>query len=198
MGADKNRQITPPSRFPRSRRARRGRFDPPGAELRVDRNQRLAAAARPPDPARLQRWRRAKLLQATSDRARRDPRHRRDAAITGRLGVRRREKPPPPFIAMQDIAAPRACQDSSSIIPASYAASQRSKILPLQPDSSIPQRALRIAGWPRGARASAKACQSMVWPQTFQRPSSGLRNKAPPTRPATTAPETGASQKNQS
>ena len=34
MGADKNRQITPPSRFPRSRRARRGRFDPPGASGR--------------------------------------------------------------------------------------------------------------------------------------------------------------------
>jgi hypothetical protein len=34
MGADKNRQITPPSRFPRSHRARRGRFDFPGASGR--------------------------------------------------------------------------------------------------------------------------------------------------------------------
>jgi hypothetical protein len=95
MGADKNRQITPPSRFPRSHRARRGRFDFPGAS---GRSNPTSCGHRPTaGPGRLRRRRRAKLLQATSDRARRDP-VIRDAVITGRLGVRRREKPPLPFI----------------------------------------------------------------------------------------------------
>ena len=45
--------------------------------------------------------------------------------------------------------------------------------------------------------SNAPACRSIVSPD-LSWPYSGLRNKAPPTRPATTAPETGASQKNQS
>ena len=56
---------------------------------------------------------------------------------------------------------------------------------------------LELQGVARGARASATARRSTVRPD-LSRPYAGLRNKALPTRPATTAPEIGASQNNQS
>jgi hypothetical protein len=77
-----------------------------------------------------------------------------------------------------DIAPPCACPDSSSIIPASYAASQRSKSS-LRPELSLHRCPLRISGgWPaepaRAPRRVGRRCR-----QTFHGPTRacGIRRR---------------------
>jgi hypothetical protein len=86
--------------------ARRGLNQPVQVveKLPVPHNQRFAAAAGPADAARRQPRRRREVLQAAADGARGNagnPRHRCNAAVTGRRGFRGSKEPPPAFVEMR-------------------------------------------------------------------------------------------------
>jgi hypothetical protein len=70
----------------------------------VRHDQRFAAAARTADAARLQPRRRREFIQAAADGAcgdAGDPRHCRNAAVTGGRGFSSCEQPPPAFVEMR-------------------------------------------------------------------------------------------------
>ena len=91
----------------RHRIAARLRLDQPVQvveKLPVRHDQRFAAAARTADAARLQPRRRREVPQAAADGTRGDagdPRHCRNAAVTGCRGFRGCEQPPPTFVEMR-------------------------------------------------------------------------------------------------